>query len=88
MNKDCFNGPAHDPGRSVNVIRIVVAFILITHPIFRSGRRLDIARMQQRKATPARTPPLAKRLSRFRLGLSLKVSQWTRANRLYKSSSG
>lgn len=34
MNKDWFNGPAHDSGRSLNFIRIVVAFILITHPVY------------------------------------------------------
>ena len=34
MNKDWFNGPAHDPGRSLNIVRVVVAFILGTHPIY------------------------------------------------------
>jgi uncharacterized membrane protein YphA (DoxX/SURF4 family) len=34
MNKDWFNGPVHDSGRSLDIIRTVVAFILITHPIY------------------------------------------------------
>lgn len=34
MNKDWLNGSVHDSGRSLNIIRIVVAFILITHPIY------------------------------------------------------
>jgi putative oxidoreductase len=34
MNKDWFNGPTHDAGRSLNIIRIAVAFILITHPVY------------------------------------------------------
>jgi putative oxidoreductase len=34
MNKDWFNGQAHDSGRSLDIVRIVVAFILITHPIY------------------------------------------------------
>jgi hypothetical protein len=28
MNKDWFNGPVHDPNRSLNIVRMVVAFIL------------------------------------------------------------
>ena len=34
MNKDWFNGPVHDPNRSLNIVRMVVAFILSTHPIY------------------------------------------------------
>ena len=34
MNKDWFNGPVHDPNRSLNIVRVVVAFILSTHPIY------------------------------------------------------
>jgi putative oxidoreductase len=34
MNKNWFNGPAHDQGRSLNLVRVMVAFILITHPVF------------------------------------------------------
>ena len=34
MNKDWFNGPAHDPQRSLNILRLVVAFILMTHPVY------------------------------------------------------
>lgn len=34
MNKDWFHGPAHDADRSLHVIRVVVAFILITHPLY------------------------------------------------------
>jgi putative oxidoreductase len=34
MNKDWFNGPAHDAARSLDIVRIWVAFILITHPIY------------------------------------------------------
>lgn len=34
MNKDWFNGPAHDQGRSLNLVRVMVALILISHPVF------------------------------------------------------
>jgi putative oxidoreductase len=34
MNKDWIHGPIHDSARSLDVVRIAVAFILITHPIY------------------------------------------------------
>jgi putative oxidoreductase len=34
MNKNWFNGLAHDTDRSLNIVRGWVAFILITHPIY------------------------------------------------------
>jgi hypothetical protein len=34
MNRDWLSGPAHDQGRSLHIVRIVLAFILITHPIY------------------------------------------------------
>lgn len=34
MFKDWFNGPAHDSGRSLNLVRVMVAFILIAHPVY------------------------------------------------------
>src|SRR5271170_5800040 len=34
MKRNWFRSPAHDPGRSLNIIRVVLAFILITHPVY------------------------------------------------------
>jgi putative oxidoreductase len=34
MNRNWFRSPAHDSGRSLNIIRVMLAFILITHPIY------------------------------------------------------
>jgi uncharacterized membrane protein YphA (DoxX/SURF4 family) len=34
MNKEWFNGPMHDADRSLNIVRVWVAFVLITHPIY------------------------------------------------------
>ena len=34
MNKDWFDSPAHDPQRSLNILRLLVAFIIITHPVY------------------------------------------------------
>lgn len=34
MNNDWFNGPVHDADRSLNIIQTMVAFILVTHPIY------------------------------------------------------
>jgi len=34
MLKDWFNGPAHDSTRSLTIVRVVVAFVLITHPVY------------------------------------------------------
>ena len=34
MNRNWFNSPAHDSGRSLDIVRLMVAFILATHPIY------------------------------------------------------
>jgi putative oxidoreductase len=34
MNRNWFRSPAHDTVRSLNIVRVMVAFILITHPIY------------------------------------------------------
>jgi putative oxidoreductase len=42
MKRDWFRGQAHDSGRSLNIIRVMLAFILITHPIYALLHPADI----------------------------------------------
>jgi putative oxidoreductase len=34
VNRNWFRSPAHDSERSLNIVRVVLAFVLITHPVY------------------------------------------------------